>query len=141
MERYADTNLFNYGTFIAVKGSDSRLMHLYTRQQKTSRAKVMTCITEMFKLYGQPAKFLMDDPEDNTYQDYMGFVWTGDGAQVLLAIRTGEKFPWEGIIVASGSKEDAATPIRSEMRGAKEIPRPADLKGTITTWLQKIKDE
>ena len=48
---------------------------------------------------------------------------------------------WDGILIASGAKVKPELPVKSEANGAKEIPRPADLKGTLTTWLKKIETE
>lgn len=140
IEKFPDEQfLFNFAAFN--KHEQDRILMLSSKQRATSRAKVLACITEMFRLLGPPAKYLTDDPEDDTYQDYLGFIWTGEGVQVLLAFRTGEQFAWDGIIVASGAKEKPELPVKSEANGAKEIPRPADLKGTLATWLKKIENE
>lgn len=130
--------LFNFASFL--KFQDSRMLMMGARHPKTSRAKVLACITEMFRLWGPPAKYLVDDPDDEKFKDYLGFVWVADGAQVLLAFHNGEKYPWDGYLMASGAKENPEIPIRGETKGTKEIPRPADLKGMINNWLQKIPD-
>lgn len=140
VEKFPDDKyLFNIAAFS--RHEKDRVLMISSKQQASSRAKVLTCITEMFRLLGPPAKYLTDDPEDETYKDYIGFIWTGEGMQVLLAFRTGEQFPWDGIIVASGAQEKPELPINSETKGAKEIPRPTDLKGTLNTWLKKIETE
>jgi hypothetical protein len=140
LEKFPDDEfLFNFAAY--TKHEQDRILMLNSKQRATSRAKVLTCITEMFRLLGPPAKYLTDDPEDDTYQDYLGFIWTGEDVQVLLAFRTGEQFPWDGILIASGAKVKPELPVKSEANGAKEIPRPADLKGTLTTWLKKIETE
>lgn len=140
LEKFPDEEfLFNFAAF--TKHEQDRILMLNSKQRATSRAKVLTCITEMFRLFGPPAKFLTDDPADDTYKDYLGFIWTGEDVQVLLAFRTGEQFPWDGILIASGAKKEPGLPVKHEAKGAKEIPRPADLKGTLTTWLKKIENE
>ena len=140
MFRYGDDEfLFNFASYSKIM--DDRILRLGSKQQNTSRAKVLTCITEMFRLLGPPTKYLVDDPEDDKFQDYLGFVWAAEGVQVLLAFHTGDNFPWDGIIVASGGKDRPEVAINGESRGSKEIPRPEDLKGAITTWLKKIETE
>lgn len=139
LDKYDGDVLFNVASYVKVM--DDRMLMLGSRHPKTSRAKVLACITEMFRLFGPPTKFLTDDPDDDTYQDYLGFVWAGDGAHVLLAFHTGENFPWEGILMASGGADKPERAIEGEANGSKEIPRPADVKGTITTWLKKIENE
>lgn len=135
----ADQYLFNFVAYN--KAMDDRILMMTTKGQNPSRAKVLTCITEMFRLLGPPAKYLADDPDDDTFKDYLGFVWAGEGVQVLLAFHTGDEFPWKGTLIASGGKVRPEVVINGESKGSKEVPRPADLKAMITTWLQKIKTE
>lgn len=140
VEKFPDDEfLFNFAAFS--KHEQDRTLMLNSKQRATSRAKVLACITEMFRLFGPPAKYLVDDPEDDTYKDYLGFIWTSEEVHVLLAFRTGEQFPWDGILVASGAKQKPELPVNSEAKGSKEIPRPADLKGTLATWLKKIEND